>query len=121
MDTPPPAPLIDTAALARAIRFALVCILLGLCYINLHCALNINAFISIFKDMLNGKPLPAITVFVIQSRILLTSLSVILPFCAFLTLFSSQLIRSFYALGLLALLTLIELVTVYSALGVPPQ
>ena len=110
---------IDIAALGRAIRFALVCVLLGLCFLNLCCALSINASIAVFKDMLNGRPLPAITGFVIQFRILFTSLSVIVPFCAVMIPFSSQLIRSFYALGLLALLALIELVTVYTALLLP--
>jgi hypothetical protein len=119
MTTPNPPPPIDIASLARAIRFALVCVLLGLCYLNLRCALGINASSSIFKDMLNGEPLPAITVFVLQFRVLFTSVSVIVPFCAILILFSGQLIRSFYALGLLALLTLVELVTVYSALLSP--
>jgi len=119
MSTANPPPAIDLAALARAIRFALVCILLGLCYINVRSALSINAFISIFEDMLNGKPLPSITMFVIQFRILFASLSVILPFCAILILFSSQVIRSFYALGLLALITLVEFATLYYALLSP--
>ena len=44
---------IDIASLARAIRFALVCVLLGLCYLNLHCALGINAFMR--QETANGR------------------------------------------------------------------
>jgi hypothetical protein len=112
--SPPPA--IDVAALSRAIRFALVCILLGFCYVNIRCAFGLTAPSFVFKATLNGRPLPEMTVFVLQYRILFTSLSVILPFCAALTLFSSQLIRSFYALGLLTLLTFVELATLSCAL-----
>jgi hypothetical protein len=116
--TSPPSQ-VDIAALARAIRFALVCLLLGLCYLNLRCTFSINACSSIFKDMLGGKPLPASTVFVLQFRILFASISVVVPFCAVLILFTREMIRSFYAVGLLALLTLGELVTVYCALLAP--
>jgi hypothetical protein len=114
--TPPP---FEIAAVARAIRFALVCILLGLCLLNIYAELSFYDFSLIHRNMLGGPPLPALTVFVLQSRILFTSLSVIVPFCGVLTLFSRELIRSFYALGLLALLTFIELVTLYCALDLP--
>ena len=115
MDTPPLPPVINVGSLARAIRFALVCILLGLCYLNLRCALSINAFAWIYSEKCLGALPPSIE-FILKYRILLISLSVILPFCAVLILFSGQVIRSFYALGLLALLTLVELVTLYFGL-----
>ena len=68
--------------------------------------------------MLNA-PWPAATVFVLKYRIVFTSLSVVVPFCAVLTLFSREFIRSFYAIGLLTLLTLVEIVTLISSLLSP--
>jgi hypothetical protein len=111
-----PPPLIDIAALARAIRFALVCTLLVFCYFNIDCAFHLSEFSLVSKGMFNGKPLPSAAVLVLQWGILFTSLSVILPFCAVLTLFSRELIRTFYALGILTLLTFVELAIQLSAL-----
>ena len=105
--------------LARSIRFAFVSIVLGLAYLNIRSSLSIFAFRQIFRDMLNGKALPVLTEFVISGSTLLIVLSLLIPLVAIGTLFSSRLISSFYLLGVLALLIMIQFITLFYAFSAP--
>jgi hypothetical protein len=106
-------------AVTRAIRFALVAILLGLCYLNIRSALSIHAFERIFVDMLGGKALPALTLLVIQLATPITLFSLAMPFCAIATLFMRDLVKPFYVLGMLALIAFAEIAVLYLALFAP--
>ena len=76
---------IDVWQLARAIRFALVSIVLGLSYLSLRSSLSIESFSQIFADMLGGKPLPALTQFVLGARPLFVAVSILVPIVAVAT------------------------------------
>ena len=114
---PPPLPIPpEVLALARAIRFALVCILLGLCYLNIRTALSIDTFGLVYKDMLGNRKLPALPAFILQFRSELIWSSIVIPVCAVASLFSNRVTRSFYALGILALFTFLEMIILLYAL-----
>jgi hypothetical protein len=109
----------DLVAITRAIRFALVCIVLCLSYLNVWSALSISKFGQVFADMLGGKPLPAITTFVVQSPTLFLLLSLAIPIAAIATLFARGVVRPFYVLGVLALSSIAFLVVLFHALSAP--
>ena len=105
--------------LARSIRFAFVSIVLGLAYLNIRSSLSIFAFRQIFRDMLNGKTLPVLTEFVFSSGTVLIVLSLLIPLFAIGTLFSNRLILSFYFLGVLSLLIMVQFITLFYAFSGP--
>jgi hypothetical protein len=110
---------IDFLKLAKAIRFALVAIVLTLAYINLRCCFGIRGFESIFNDMLSGAALPGLTLFVLSWPWLFLGLAVVIPVAAFCTLFSRRIIGSFYLIGCLAIVGIAEAVIVYIAMWSP--
>ena len=110
---------IDVRRLARAIRFALVAVIVGLSYFGVRASLSIDGFRQIFLDMLGAHPLPGLTVFVIQMRAVFIAISLLMPTLAIGTLFWRNLIRYFHLLGCLALLAAIHFVTLYHALSAP--
>ena len=116
--TPPP-DAIDLRQLARAIRFALVAIVLGLSYLGLRGSLSIGDFELIFRDMLGGKPLPALTVFVLGARPFFLGISILVPALAIATLFLRGVVRSFYVIGALGFVTIAQFITLYHALSAP--
>jgi hypothetical protein len=95
-------PPVDLTAMVRAFRFAFVCMLLGDCCFDILSTLGIDKFRVLYADMLGGKPLPAITVFILRFQTLFVVLSIGVPVCALATLVSRKLIRSIYILGVLA-------------------
>ena len=109
----------DVAQLGRAIRFAFVCFVLALSYFTIRATLAVPAFEGIFRDMLNGKPLPPLTVFVIRARYWLVACSLAMPIVAISTLFNRRLIASFYLLGALCLLTFALFLVMYHGLSAP--
>jgi len=110
---------IDLPKIVRAIRFAFVCGVLGLSYLNVRCALSIYNFEQIFHDMLGNKPLPFITTFVIYHSQYFRLLSFALPVIAIATLFSRGLVRPFYILGFVIGGIIAELIVLYIALMSP--
>ena len=110
---------IDVRQLARAIRFALVAIVLGLSYLSLRSSLSIGSFELIFRDMLGGKPLPALTQFVLSARPLFVAVSVLVPIAALATLFLRSVIGSFYLIGALGFVTIAQFITLYHGLSAP--
>ena len=109
----------EVIRLARAIRFAFVSILLGLSYLNVRSSLSIPAFDQLFHDMMNGKPLPVLTKFVISASFLLNVLNLLIPLVIIGTLFSHRFIACFYLLGVLALVIMAELLLLFYALSGP--
>lgn len=110
---------IDVARLARAIRFAFATIVLTISFFSVRTSLSIGSFLAIFKDMLSGRPLPVLTVFIIDFKEWIILFSLLLPLCVIGTLFLRNLARSFYILGVLALVTIIEFVLLSYGLCAP--
>ncbi|MEP6669659.1 MAG: hypothetical protein ABJF10_10930 [Chthoniobacter sp.] len=110
---------IDILQLARAIRFALVSIVLGLSYFSLRVTLTIEGFEQIFRDMLGGRALPWLTVLILRGRLLFLGVSILVPTLAIGSLFNSQVVRSFYLIGGLGLLTVLQFVVLYHGLTAP--
>lgn len=106
----PPQEVINVWQLARAIRFALVVIVLGLSYLSFRSSFAIDGFSQIFTDMLSGRPLPRLTVIVIGARSLFVAVSILVPLAALGTLFLRNLVRSFYFIGALGLVTLVQFI-----------
>lgn len=109
----------DIRQLGRAVRFALVAIVLGLSYFGIRASLSIENFHQIFTDMIGGKPLPPLTTFVINARPGFMFVSFIVPLVAFGMLFVRNLVISIYVIGVLALVTLIQFIVLYHALSAP--
>ena len=97
---------LDVRQIARAIRFALVAIVLGLSYL-------------IFRDMLGGKPLPRLTQFVLSARPLFVAVSILVPLVAVATLFLRGVTASFYIIGMLVCVTVVQCITIYHGLLAP--
>ena len=111
---------IDVQQLARAIRFALVAILLGLSYLSIRSSLSIDSFRRIFEDMLApDRALPALTVFVLRARSLFVAVSILVPMATFATLFLRRAVASFYIIGVLGFITIAQFITLYYALSGP--
>lgn len=103
----------------RAIRFALVSLLLAFSYFNVRANLAIPKFAQIFADMIEGRPLPIVSNLVIRWKLFLLVVSCLLPALSLVTLFLRSISRSFYILGVLALLTGFQFVIVWTALTEP--
>ena len=110
---------IDVWQLACAIRFALVAIVLGLSYLSVRSSLSIGSFELIFRVMLGGKPLPALTQFILSARPLFVAVSILVPIVAVATLFLRGIIGSFYVIGVLGFVTIAQFITLYHGLSVP--
>jgi hypothetical protein len=110
---------IDARQLGRAIRFALVSIVLGLSYLSLRSSFSIESFSQIFADMLGGKPLPGLSQFVLSARPLFVAVGVLVPIVALATLFLRSLVTSFYVIGVLGFVTIAQFITLYHGLSAP--
>ena len=118
-ESPLPPDTIDIQQLARAIRFALVSLVLGLSYFSLRASLSIGGFEQIFKDMLGGGHLPTITSFIVQAREVFLGISMLVPILAIGSLFDPRVVRSFYLIGGLGMLTVVQFVVLYHGLSAP--
>ena len=110
---------LDVRQIARAIRFALVAIVLGLSYLSIRSSLSIGNFELIFRDMLGGKPLPRLTQFVLSARPLFVAVSILVPLVAVATLFLRGVTASFYIIGVLVFVTVVQCITIYHGLLAP--
>jgi len=91
---------IDFLKLARAIRFALVAMVIGFSYLGLRASLVIKGFGKIYEDMLGrDERLPVLTTFVLNARFLFVTISILIFIIAVATLFSRRLVRSVYIIG----------------------
>jgi hypothetical protein len=107
---------IDVRKLAKAIRFAFAVIVLFLTGLCLRSSLAIEGFGRIFKDMLGNKPLPSLTTSILAAQPALVDLNVLMLMLVLAACFLRNPVRSFYALGILALIGLVELVLLYHGL-----
>lgn len=110
---------IDVRQLARAMRFALITIVLGLSYVSLRCSLSIGTFELMVQDMLGQEPLPFLTRMVLSARPLLVAVSILVPIVSLATLMFRRVVTSFYVLGVLVLVTAAQLITLYHGMSAP--
>jgi hypothetical protein len=109
----------ELRASSRALRFALVALVLGLSYPNIRLALALPNFQQIYTDMLGNKPLPAATTFIIHARTVLLLLSFAVPLLALLSLALRSLSKSTYLAGFLILAIFIQLFSTWHAVALP--
>lgn len=104
----------------KAVRFALVLVLVAASYPAVRLSLGISKFRMIFADMLGeGAQLPTITRGVIASEPVLIALSVAIPLVGIALLFVRNVTRSLYVLGGLFLLLVPTCIVVSTALFMP--
>jgi hypothetical protein len=108
----------ESLRIFRALRFALVAVVLGVSYGNIHTAFSLTEYQQIYHDMFS-KPLPTDTDFVFRFRILLDTLSLALPTIAVITLFASSLSRSIYIVGCIIGMVFIQLFFTWQAVSTP--
>jgi hypothetical protein len=120
-DAPPNStpPAFDIVQFARATRFALASVVFCISYLSLRSSLHIGHFEQIYHDMLGGKPLPSLTIFVVRYHLLFVLVSFAVPVIAFAMLFMSNIARSVHVVGWLVIITFIEFLVVYQGLSEP--
>ncbi len=116
-DSPPD--LISVRQLANAIRFIFYAVVLGLSSVAIVLCMSISDFEGIFKDMLNGKPLPLVTQFLLMGRPFLVAASFLVPVGATATLLSRRVVLSLYILGVLGFVAIAESAFLYAGLFAP--
>ncbi len=110
----------DFLRVARAARFAMVCIVLGFSCITVRMTSNIHNFETIFTDMLgDGAKLPALPLFVLHTQTLLNVLARGIPVVCIAALFMRDIARSFYLLGTLAIASIIMWFVISTAVSLP--
>jgi hypothetical protein len=106
--------------LARATRFALVCIVFGLSYFAIRASLNIPAFMRVFEDMLgSGSQLPALTISVFKARHVFVGISFAAPALCLGLLFVRNIPRAIRLIGVTALVVIAESIVLHNALTAP--
>ena len=106
----------DFMRIARATRFAFACVVLGVSWLAIKSCLNIPRFARIFMDMLGeNEPLPKLTRLVIATWWPLLALSLSVPAAAIVLLFTRDVVRSLYCLGVLVLISIVVSVVVTHA------
>lgn len=110
---------IDVQKLARAVRFAMVGIVLGLSYFSIRGSFSISAYETLFSDMLSNTKLPDLTIFVFSTARIQIICSVAIPALALATLFSRRYARSFYVLGALGIFTMVQGIIILNATLLP--
>jgi hypothetical protein len=105
--------------LFRSIRFALVCLIVGLSFFGIRVAAAIPTFRQMALTMLDGAALPWLTTIVLQEQYVFLATSFLFPTIALGTLFTPIKPRSFYVNGVLALAMIVQTVVVCTALSKP--
>jgi hypothetical protein len=106
--------------LAKATRFAVVCIVLGLSYFSIRASLNIPAYMRVYEDMLgSGSQLPGITVFVFKAQHLFVGISFAVPALSLGLLFVRNIPRAMRVIGVLVLEVIVQSIVLYHALLAP--
>ena len=113
-------PAAEIRQIGRATRFALTCIVVAFSYFSIRSSFCIPAFVQVFADMLGeDAQLPAITRFVFAARYGLLSLSCGIPIACIALLFTRNIAKSIYWIGILALVAVVQWVVVFSAMSEP--
>jgi hypothetical protein len=106
--------------LGHATRFAIACIVVGFSYLSIRSCLSIRVFGGLFLDFLGeNEILPPLTRFILGARMPLLALSFSIPAASIALLFTRNIARSLYCLGVLALVSIIEWIVVYEAMFLP--
>jgi hypothetical protein len=106
--------------LARATRFALVCIVLGLSYFAIRASLNIQTFMRVFEDMLgSSSQLPTLTIAVFKARYVFVGISFAVPALCLGLLFVRNVPRAIRLIGVAALVVIAKSIVLYNALSAP--
>ena len=104
----------------KATRFAIACIVLGFSYVSIRCNLDISRFRRIYADMLGeSEALPALTLFVFWARHVFLTLSFCVPAACIAFLFTRNIARSLYSIGVLGLVSLLEYNVLWQAVYSP--
>jgi NAD/NADP transhydrogenase beta subunit len=111
---------LNIARIGRATRFAVACVVLGISYFSIRASLSITAFERIFGDMLGpDEKLPALTIFVLKARLVFVAFSFAIPSASIGLLFTRNIARSLYVLGILVLLALIMGIVLFHGMTGP--
>jgi hypothetical protein len=119
MESDPVLTTADLLSSLRAVRFALVALIVGVSYPNIRCALAIFPFQQIYHDMLGNKPFPPETAFVIHWREVLVGLSFAIPTVAIAALFIRRLSTSINLASGLVILVMFQLFWTWHAISQP--
>jgi hypothetical protein len=110
----------ELASIGRAMRFAIGCVVVGVSWLAINSCLNIPRFGLIYSDMLGeNEHLPWLTRFVLGAYPVLLVLSICIPVAAIALLFTRNVVRSLYCLGVLVLVSIVECVVVIYAKYLP--
>jgi hypothetical protein len=109
----------QSIAIGRATRFGFAAIVLGMSYPNICLAMRLDAFAAIFRDMLNGKPLPATTTFILGAQPFFIGVSFLIPVSAVGLIFAGRLTHSLYLSGVLVLSVFLQLFFTWQAMCAP--
>lgn len=119
----PPAPAHDEVSvvqLAKAVRFAFVCLAVILSGVAIRLALMLKASERLFEDMLGaGTQLPLISQYVFMARIPTLLISVAIPLVCMATLFQRKMVRAIYILAGMILLSLVLSTVLWQAISLP--
>jgi hypothetical protein len=114
-----PEDIIDVRRLANAVRLFAFAIVMGLSLFNFTIVRSISRFETMFGDMLGGKPLPLVTQLVIEGKLVLLLVAGLFPAFALWALLSPRVVPAIYALGIAALIALLEAGVVFLVLFLP--
>ncbi len=113
-------PTAELGQIGRATRFALACIVVAFSYFSIRSNFCISGFAQMFQDMMGqDAQLPAITRFVFAARYGLFALSCGIPIACIALLFTRNIAKSIYWIGILALVAVVQWVVVFSAMSEP--
>jgi type II secretory pathway component PulF len=113
-------PAAEIRQIGRATRFALACIVGAFSYFSIRANFCTPAFAQMFADMLSeDAQLPAITRFVFAARYGLLALSCGIPIACIALLFTRNIAKSIYWIGVLGLVAVVQWVVVFSAMSEP--
>ena len=105
----------DLEKVLGGLRFALVCVVLGMVYLNMRLCHGIETFREIAADWLDGRALPWSTGLVLGWKVLFLLANYGLGAVTFACFFLPVRARTFYVLGVLALLQIGQIALVYAA------
>lgn len=115
-----PANCITIDAGARATRFALACVVMGISYFLIRASLNISSVQSVYEDMLGGgTQLPAATLLILRAQDLLLGASFVIPMIGVAMLFLRNIPRAICVLGLLVAAAFVLLTLFWHGLYAP--
>jgi hypothetical protein len=109
----------DSLRTVRALRFALMAVILGVSYPNIRLALAIGACSQVYRDMLGNRPIAVEATFTIHARLVFIALSFAIPLVAIASQFIRSLSKSIYLVGVLILLVFLQFYWTFHAMSGP--